>query len=68
MSEHDRVTVEIGNGRGGSEQILEAAIDGRKRKIMKSGDKIDISAADKVTKIVKLNKESFLNTLRKKLV
>ncbi len=68
LSEHDRVTVEIGNGRGGSEQILEAAIDGRKRKIMKSGDKIDISAADKVTKIVKLNKESFLNTLRKKLV
>ncbi len=68
LSEHDRVTVEIGMGRGDSVQMLEAAIDGSNRKIMKSGDKIDISAADKVTKIVKLNSESFLNTLRKKLV
>jgi NAD+ kinase len=60
--------VEIGKGRGDSVQKLEAALDGRNNTIMKSGDRIDISAADKVTKIVKLNSESFLNTLRKKLV
>ncbi len=68
LSEHDKVTVEIGKGRGDSVQKLEAALDGRNNTIMKSGDRIDISAADKVTKIVKLNSESFLNTLRKKLV
>lgn len=68
LSEHDRVTIEIGMGRGNAVQTLEAAMDGQKRRIMKSGDKIDISAADKVTKIVKLRSESFLNVLREKLV
>ena len=68
LSEHDKVTVEIGEGRGGADQIVEATLDGSNRKIMKSGDRIDICASDKVTKIVKLSSESFLNTLRKKLV
>ena len=68
LSENDRVTVEIGSGRGGAEQIVEASLDGGRRKIMKSGDRIDILAADKVTKVVKLSSESFLNTLRVKLV
>ncbi len=68
LSEHDRVTVEIDKGRGNNIQILEAAMDGGEHKVMKSGDRIDISAADKVTKIVKLSSESFLNILREKLV
>ncbi len=68
LSENDRVTVEIGSGRGGAEQVVEASLDGGRRKIMKSGDRIDILAADKVTKVVKLSSESFINTLRVKLV
>lgn len=68
LSEHDRVTIEIGKGRDNSIQKLEASFDGGKRMIMQSGDRIDITAARQVTKIVKLSKESFLNILRKKLV
>ncbi len=68
LSEHDRITVEIGKGRGDCVQTLEVALDGGSGKYMKSGDRVDITAADKVTKIIKLTSESFLNTLRKKLV
>ncbi|WP_029320711.1 NAD(+)/NADH kinase [Butyrivibrio sp. AE3004] len=68
LSEHDRVTIEIGKGRGGNIQKLEASFDGGKRMMMQSGDKIDITAAKEVTRILKISKESFLNILRKKLV
>ena len=43
-------------------------VSGTRRQMMKSGDKIDISAADKVTKVIKLSSESFVNILRKKIV
>lgn len=68
LSVNDRVTVEIGHGRFDSEQIVEVSLDGARRQMMKSGDKIDISAADKVTKVIKLSSESFVNILRKKIV
>ena len=68
LSENDKVTIEIGKGRGDSVQRLEASLDGGRRMIMESGDRIDITAARQVTKILKLSSESFLNILRKKLV
>ncbi len=68
LSVNDRVTVEIGQGRFDSEQIVEVSLDGARRQIMKSGERIDISAADKVTKVIKLSSESFVNILRKKIV
>ncbi|MBE5860491.1 MAG: NAD(+)/NADH kinase [Butyrivibrio sp.] len=68
LSEHDRITVEIGKGRAGASQKLEVSLDGGSGRYMVSGDRVDITAADKVTRIVKLRSESFLNTLRKKLV
>ncbi len=68
LSENDKVTIEIGEGRSDNVQRLEASLDGGTRMIMVSGDKIDITAATQVTKILKLSSESFLNTLRKKLV
>ncbi len=68
LSEHDKVTVEIDEGRNSNKQILMAAMDGAENEQLKSGDRIDICAADKVTRIVKLHSESFLHILRKKLV
>ncbi len=68
LSENDKVTIEAGVGRGDSVQRLEASFDGGKRVIMESGDKIDITRAEQVTRILKLSSESFLNILRKKLV
>ncbi len=68
LSEKDKVTIEIGEGRGGCIQKLEASFDGGKRIIMESGDRIEISRAEPVTRILKLSSESFLNILRKKLV
>ena len=68
LSVNDKVTIEIGKGRSDSVQRLEASLDGGRRMIMESGDRIDITKASQVTKIVKLSSESFLNTLRKKLV
>ncbi len=68
LSENDRVTVEIDSGRGDGIKGLEAAMDGGEPRVMRSGDRIDISSADRVTRIVKLSSESFLNTLREKLI
>lgn len=68
LSENDKVTIEVGIGREDSVQRLEVSFDGGKRVIMESGDRIDISRAEQVTRILKLSSESFLNILRKKLV
>ena len=67
LPQKDIVTVEIDKERENMKG-LEAAMDGGAPRAMRSGDKIDMSVADKVTRIVKLSSESFLNTLREKLV
>ncbi|MCR4904292.1 MAG: NAD(+)/NADH kinase [Butyrivibrio sp.] len=67
LSQDDNVTVEIGSGRAGSVLEVEATFDGSKNLTLKTGDKIEITKASKTTRILKLNKVSFLEALHGKL-
>ena len=63
----DVLTVEIGPARhGGSESAL-ASFDGDTEISMRSGDRIQIRKASVGTRIIKLSRMSFLETLRSKM-
>lgn len=63
----DEITVEIPCGKDGGEQVVEANFDGSHKETLRTGDRIVIHRADKTTGIVKLNTESFLAVLHKKM-
>ena len=67
LSKSDSVVVEIGSGRGGSEISAIATFDGSNNHTLKTGDRIEINRSSKTTKILKLNKISFLQALHNKL-
>jgi len=67
LSPEDEVTIEIPEGREKSVQTVEANFDGNHRVTMRTGDRIVIRKALKTTKILKLNTESFLEILHKKM-
>ncbi len=63
----DEITVEIPPGKDGHEQVVEANFDGSYKAALHTGDRILIHRADRTTGIVKLNTESFLSVLHKKM-
>ncbi|MDD3219311.1 MAG: NAD(+)/NADH kinase [Lachnospiraceae bacterium] len=67
FDDKDRITVEIGPGRGESPENAVASFDGDTNIPMRTGDRIVIERAGKNTKIVKTNHISFLEILRKKM-
>lgn len=67
LSPDDIVEIEISQGRDGMIQEVEANFDGSHCVRLATGDKIRITRSDKETKIVKLNKVSFLEVLHKKM-
>lgn len=67
FSEDDIVRIVVNEGRDGQEQQVVAAFDGSHRISLHTGDEIEISKSSKITKIVKINEESFLATLQDKL-
>ncbi len=67
LSADDRITVEIGPGRGGSVIEVEASADGCDRALMHTGDKVIITRSEYTSAVIKLGKDSFLQTLHKKL-
>lgn len=67
FSPEDEITVEIPCGKDGGEQVVEANFDGSHKETLRTGDRIVIHRADKTTGIVKLNTESFLAVLHKKM-
>ena len=60
-------SVEIAEYKPGEKQEVSASFDGRHPVNLNEGDKIRIIRSDKVTKIMKLSKVSFLETLQKKM-
>lgn len=68
LSADDIVEVRIGEGRDGRKQLVSANSDGSDMYNMQTGDKITITCSDDTASIVKLNKDSFLQTLNSKLV
>lgn len=67
LSPEDEVVIEIPEGRENCVQTVEASFDGSHRVILNTGDKIIIQKASKTTEILKLNTESFLEILHKKM-
>lgn len=67
FSPEDEITVEIPPGKDGHEQMVEANFDGSYKVTLRTGDRILIRRADRTTGIVRLNTESFLSVLHKKM-
>ncbi len=67
FSPEDEITVEIPPGKDGNEQVVEANFDGSHKVTLRTGDRILIRRADRTTGIVRLNTESFLSVLHKKM-
>ncbi|MCM1267371.1 MAG: NAD(+)/NADH kinase [Bacteroidales bacterium] len=67
FSPEDEISVEIPVGKDGTEQVVEANFDGSHRVTMRTGDRLVIRRADKTTGILRLNTESFLTVLQKKM-
>lgn len=63
----DEITVEIPCGKDGSEQVVEANFDGSQKVTLRTGDRIIIHRANKTTGIVRVQTESFLAVLHKKM-
>ena len=66
FSPEDEITVEIPPGKDGHEQVV-ANFDGSYKAALRTGDRILIRKADRTTGIVRLNTESFLSVLHKKM-
>lgn len=67
LSAEEEVTVQIAAGREGQRQKVDVNFDGGHKVELETGDCINIQCAEKVTKILKLNKVSFLEVLHKKM-
>lgn len=67
LSSEDEIVLEVGQGRDGKRQEAGLSFDGDKNITVQTGDRIVIRKAEEVTKLMKLNKVSFLETLRKKM-
>ena len=67
LADDDVIDIEIGEYKAGERQEVEASFDGRDPVSLNEGDKIRIIRSDKVAKIIKLGRGSFLDTLQKKM-
>ncbi len=67
FSPEDEISVEIPLAKDGGEQVVEANFDGSHKITMHTGDRLVIRRADKTTGILRLNTESFLTVLHKKM-
>lgn len=67
LSEDDVIDIVIGDHKEDENLDVEVTFDGRSSMTLGQGDSVRIGRADKVTKIVKLSKVSFLEILHKKM-
>lgn len=67
LASDDEIRIEIPEGKDGRIQTVEASYDGSCKVRLQTGDAIVVRRADKTTEILKLNTESFLTVLHKKM-
>lgn len=67
LSADDEIVVEIAQGRDGQTEKASISFDGDRHIEVETGDRIIIQKAQDTTKLLKLSKVSFLETLRKKM-
>ena len=67
LSSKDTIEIEIGNGRDGGMEQACVSFDGEHNCDVFTGDRIVVRKAEEKTKLLKLSKVSFLETLREKM-
>lgn len=67
LSADDEIMIEIGKARDGSVEEVGISFDGDRNLVVHTGDRLVIKRADDTTQLVKLSRDSFLETLRKKM-
>lgn len=67
LSSEDEIGISVREDREGRRQVVEVAFDGGHNVELSTGDKIVIRRSEKVTRIIRLNKVSFLEILHKKM-
>ncbi len=67
FSADDHIRIRIGDGKRVSADAVGATFDGDTNFPMRSGDQVEIRRSSEVTRILKINQVSFLETLRNKL-
>lgn len=67
LSGEDTIEVEIGEGRYGGTEHACVTFDGAEMLSVTTGDRIRIRKANSTTRLLKLNKESFMKIMRKKM-
>ncbi len=67
LSADDEIIVEVGKGRDNQTEIAAVSFDGEQTIEIYTGDRVVIRRAEDTTKLFKLSKVSFLETLRKKM-
>lgn len=67
LSANDRIIVKIGPGRRNTEEQAEATFDGAESVPLVTGDYIEITQAKETIKLIKINKMSFVEVIRKKM-
>lgn len=67
LAPDDVVEIVIGQAVGDSIPAAEVNFDGRVNRTLQGGDRVRIRRSDRVTRLVRLHEQSFLETLRRKL-
>ena len=67
FSETDELTVEILEARGGKTAQIGVSFDGSENRILGCGDRLTATASHKVTRIIKLCDDGFLQVLNRKM-
>ncbi len=67
LSAEDEIVIEIAAGKDGCRQQVEVNFDGSKQIVLYTGDRIVVKRSKRETKIMKLKRGSFLETLHRKM-
>lgn len=67
LSADDTIEVEIGEGRYGRQEKVSLCFDGAEQITLVTGDRVVIKRSERTARLVKLESESFMKTLRRKM-
>ena len=67
FSAKDLITLELAHSPHGDENEAEVSFDGRRKMILREGDRIGVRKSDRILRLVRISRQSFLQTLHKKL-
>ena len=67
LAAEDKVVVKLGMGRRNTLEEAEATFDGAQSVRLITGDYVEITQAKETTKLIKISKKSFVETMRKKM-